>query len=134
MTVDKARFDKEGKYIPDHYLLKIDGFGGVRVSEYAEEKGKVDYFTLSECIRYIHNFECFYRIKDWEYSNLEDMDDVFDWALVGDTAYDFLKKNNEVVAYSNSTNLYAWGIPCIGKSWKLELTSIDFNNEQVTEI
>lgn len=133
MTVDKARFDKEGKYIPDHYLLKIDGFGGVRVSDYAEEKGKVDYFTLSECIRYIYNYKCINSIDDWEYSNT-DMDDWYDWCLISDDAYDFLKKHNEAVASSSSTNLYLWGIPCIGKSWKLELTSIDFNDEQVTEI
>lgn len=128
-----TRFDEEGKYIPDHYLLKIDGFGAVQVSEYAEKKGKVDYFTLSECIRCIDNFECINAIDDWEYINTV-MDDWYDWCLVGGNAYDFLKNHNEAVAYSNSTHLFAWGIPCIGKSWKLELTSIDFNDEMVSAI
>ena len=133
MTIDKARFDEKGKYIPDHYLLKIDGYGGVQVSDYAEKKGKVDYYTLSECVQYIYNFECINCVCDWEYSNT-DMDDIYDWCLISGNAYEFLKEHHEAVACSASTNLYIWGIPCIGKSWKLELTSIGFDDEQVAEI
>lgn len=129
----KKLIDEFGKYVPSHYLLNVNDFGAVQVSDYSEEKGYVDYQTLSECIRYIFNFECISRIPDWWYNNTES-DDIYDWCLVDDNAYDFLKKNHEAVAYSPSTHLYLWGIPCIGKSWALELTQISFDNEQVTEI
>ena len=127
------RFEEKGKYIPDHYLLQIDGFGAIQVSDYAEEKGRVDYLTLSKCVQHIYNFECVNSIPDWEYSNT-DADDVYDWCLISSASYEYLECHNEAVAYSPSTNLYIWGIPCIGKSLKLELTSIDFNDTQVTEI
>jgi len=50
--------------------------------------------------------------------------DVFQWFIVPENALPILEENNEVVYYSDTLNLYVWGITHYGTSWDYVLTDI----------
>lgn len=51
--------------------------------------------------------------------------DVFQWFIVPENALSILEENNEIVYYSDTLNLYVWGVTHYGTSWDYVLTDIN---------
>lgn len=51
--------------------------------------------------------------------------DVFQWFIVPENALPILEENNEIVYYSDTLNLYVWGVTHYGTSWDYVLTDIN---------
>ena len=50
--------------------------------------------------------------------------DIFQYYIVPENALSILEENNEIVLYSDTLNLYVWGVTHYGTSWSYVLTDI----------
>ena len=51
-------------------------------------------------------------------------EEVFQYYIVPENALSILEENNELVYYSDTLNLYVWGVTHYGTSWSYVLTNI----------
>lgn len=50
--------------------------------------------------------------------------DIFQYYIVPENAVEILEENNEIVLYSDTLNLYVWGVTHYGTAWSYVLTDI----------
>lgn len=62
--------------------------------------------------------------KDLDELQDEKYYDIFQWFIVPENALSILEENNEIVYYSDTLNLYVWGVTHYGTSWSYVLTDI----------
>lgn len=51
--------------------------------------------------------------------------DIFQYYIVPENAVEILEENNEIVLYSDTLNLYVWGVTHYGTAWSYVLTDIE---------
>ena len=51
--------------------------------------------------------------------------DIFQYYIVPENAVEILEENNEIVLYSDTLNLYIWGVTHYGTAWSYVLTDIE---------
>lgn len=51
--------------------------------------------------------------------------DIFQYYIVPENAVEILEENNEIVLYSDTLNLYVWGVTHYGTAWNYVLTDIE---------
>lgn len=59
----------------------------------------------------------------------EDYPDVFQWYIVDNNGAELCKDYNEVLYYSDSLDIYLWGVTHYGTSWDYVLTNIECEKE-----
>jgi hypothetical protein len=106
---------------------------GVKVSDYALEKGYLDYFTLSEVIGdcILNNTIYEETFEDWEIVTGEfeneygELHDIYQYYIISRYGYVFLQKyTDEIVFYNEKLDVYVWGVTHFGTSWDYVLTDI----------
>lgn len=106
---------------------------GVKVSDYALEKGYLDYFTLSEVIGdcILNNTIYEETFEDWEIVTGEfenedgELYDIYQYYIISRYGYVFLQKyTDEIVFYNEKLDVYLWGVTHFGTSWDYVLTDI----------
>jgi len=108
-------------------------FMGFEVSDYAKEKGYVDYGTLAKCFDAVLCNAMANRIGETlELVNGTDYDeeddyfiDVYQYFIIDDGGYRLLKEyTDEIVYYDDELDVYVWGVTHCGTSWSYVLTNI----------
>lgn len=115
-------------------------FCGHEISPYGLEHGYVDYRTLAKSFDAVLNNNIIGAgvAEDWEQvlGFCDEPDDcyreVFQWYIISDSGAEILKDyTNEILYYSESLDMYLWGVTHYGTSWDYVLTDIPC--EQVNE-
>ncbi len=110
-----------------------DKFMGFEVSEYAKEKGYVDYGTLAKCFDAVlcnnvgsrcgDTMELVHG-KDYDEEN-DSYCDVYQYFIIDNQGYELLKEyTDEIVYYDSELDIYVWGVTHYGTSWSYVLTDI----------
>lgn len=106
------------------YDGKVFGF---EVSDYAKEKGYLDYKTLARMLDdlILNNTVREETLGDWEIVN-GDLDKmVMQDFIISRYGYEVLKDyTDELVFYNERLNIYIWAVCHWGTAWNYELTSI----------
>lgn len=56
--------------------------------------------------------------------------DIFQWFIVSDNAVELLKECGELVLYSETLDIYIWGVDHWGTSWDYVLTSLKLKERE----
>lgn len=108
---------------------------GYEVSEYALEKGRLDYRTLSkmvgDCI--LNNTVRAETMEDnWEIVTGEFDHAVFQDYIISENGYEILKDyTDELVFYNENLDVYVWAVDHYGTNWDYVLTDIELVEEGV---
>ena len=113
-------------------------FYGKEASDYAKEKGFLDYATLAKAFDAVLNNDIInktYEIGYWEIENGSDYDeeaeeytDIFQYYIISDNGAEILKNwTDEIVFYNEELDMYVWGVTHYGTSWSYVLTDIKLN-------
>lgn len=115
-------------------------FYGHKVSDYGMNHGFVDYRTFAQCFNHVMNNTIIGVVEDFEPINGNYYDeehdeyiDVYQWYIVdGDNiTLELLDEADEIVYYSESLDVYLWGVTHWGTSWDYTLTSIRLRERKV---
>lgn len=105
-------------------------FCGNEASDYAKEKGYLDYYTLSEAFNSVLNNDIMYKTEEigyWDQINGND-DDIFQYFIVDDKGAKIIQEyTNNPLFYNEELDMYVWGITHYGTSWDYVLTDIKLN-------
>ena len=104
---------------------------GVEVSEYALEKGYLDYRALAQILE-----DCILNnsIRSETLGEWEDVNGNFDKMVMQDFiisryGYEILSEyTDELVFYNNRLSVYIWAVCHWGTSWAYELTNVKLIN------
>ena len=106
-------------------------FCGNEASEYAKEKGYLDYLTFSKafegviCNDIIEKTD--YVIGYWEQVN-GDGAEIYQYFIVDDNGAKLIQDyTDDPLFYNEELDLYVWGITHWGTSWDYVLTEIKLN-------
>lgn len=106
-------------------------FCGIEVSDYAQEKGWVDYETLSKVVGSMVlcnemgdrlGITLNFIANEYLYDNIE----VFKWYIITPSGKRFLTSHfqDELIFYDHEIDVYVWGITHLGTSWDCVLTDM----------
>lgn len=98
---------------------------GIEVSEYALEKGYLDFRTLAkmleDCI--LNNTIRSATMHDWEIVAGEFDEMVMQDFIISKYGYELLKEyTDELVFYNDQLDVYIWAVSRWGTAWNYELT------------
>lgn len=98
---------------------------GIEVSEYALEKGYLDFRTLAkmleDCI--LNNTVRSATMEDWKIVTGEFDEMVMQDFIISKYGYELLKEyTDELVFYNNQLDIYIWAVSRWGTAWNYELT------------
>lgn len=121
-------------------------FYGNKASEYAIEKGYLDYATLAKAFDAVlcnDITKIFYSTICGEYTEpelvngcefFEDEDgdeimrEILQYYIISDDGAQILQRyTDELVYYIDTLNVYVWGVTHLGTSWRYVLTDIKIN-------
>ena len=131
--------EEETEVIPvDVYNGKI---WGETVSGYGLNGGYLDYHALGKMLGCILNNTIWGAVDDWEeytdfYSEDENGDieypDILQWYIIREDGAEFLREHNskQVVYYSDTLDIYLWGVTHFGTAWTYVLSDIPLRIEQ----
>lgn len=107
-------------------------FMGFEVSDYAKEKGYVDYGTLAKCFDAVLCNAMGSRLGDLELVHGPDYDEetgdfyeVYQYFIIDNCGYSVLTEyTDEIIYYDSELDVYVWGVTHCGTSWSYVLTDI----------
>ena len=114
-------------------------FYGNEASEYAKENGFLDYGTLAKAFNHVLANDIMETtsklgVYDWDtigYDGYnEDTDgyrEIYQFYIVDESGAEILQEVGEIVYYSETLNMYLWGVTHWGTSWNYVLTNIPLN-------
>lgn len=141
------------------YIHKSRYFYGHEISPYGLENGWMDYRTLSRAFDMVMNnsiLEHTWSLGEWEivngseilyydnsieeyvdYDDVEDWDnisetyvDIYQYFIISNRGFDILSElTDEIVFYSETLDMYVWGVTHCGTSWDYVLTDIKIELE-----
>ena len=106
-------------------------FFGNEASDYAKEKGYLDYGTLSKAFDGVLNNDIMYKTQEigyWNQISGNDDDDIFQYFIVDDEGAKIIQEyTDDPLFYNEELDMYVWGITHYGTSWSLVLTDVKLN-------
>ena len=110
-------------------------FYGHEISEYGQQNGYVDYWTLSKAFQHvlsndIHDLEAMGAGIFARLSGGYD-DEVYQWYIIDRSGAELLQRIDEVVEYNEALDMYIWGVTHWGTAWDYVLTDIPCNTGEV---
>ncbi len=120
------------------YKLAGTWFYGNEASEYAKEKGYLDYRTLAKAFDADLNNDIIsatQTIGYWDIVNgseyneeTDEYTDIFQYYIVSDQGAQILQDyTDEILFYNNELDMFVWGVTHWGTSWDYVLTDIKLN-------